>query len=91
MCEISASGLCMSLSGILLTPLARSKQFGELRTVRVLPFKKNIGTLCLFCNFRKPHAIGHFHNGVILLQLPEFISFSLSNSNFVIPGESKEQ
>ena len=35
--------------------------------------------------------IGHFYDGVILLQLPEFISFSLSNSNFVIPGENKEQ
>ena len=36
-------------------------------------------------------TIGHLHDGVILLQLPEFISFSFSNSNFVIPGESKEQ
>ena len=36
-------------------------------------------------------AIGHLHDGVILLQLPEFISFSFSNSNFVIPGENKEQ
>ena len=35
--------------------------------------------------------IGHLHDGVILLQLPEFISVSFSNSNFVIPGESKEQ
>ena len=34
---------------------------------------------------------GHFHDGVILLQLPEFTSFSFSNSNFVIPGENKEQ
>ena len=45
-CEIS--GLRMSLSGIVLTPLARSKQFAELRIFRVLPLKKNIGTLCLF-------------------------------------------
>ena len=36
-------------------------------------------------------AIGHFHVGVILLQLPEFISFSFSNVNFVIPVDSKEQ
>ena len=35
--------------------------------------------------------IGHFHDGVLLLQLPEFISFSFSNANFVIPVESKEQ
>ena len=33
----------------------------------------------------------YFHDGVILLQLPEFISFSFSNSNFVIPVDSKEQ
>ena len=42
-------------------------------------------------NTCKQDTIGHFHDGVILLQLPEFISFSFSNSNFVIPGESKEQ
>ena len=35
--------------------------------------------------------IGHFHDGVILLQLPEFISISFSNSDFVIPVDSKEQ
>ena len=35
--------------------------------------------------------IGHFYDGVIWLQLPEFISFSFSNSNFIIPVESKEQ
>ena len=40
---------------------------------------------------RRLYLIGHFHDGVILLQLPEFISFSFSNSNFVIPVESKEQ
>ena len=41
--------------------------------------------------FREDTPIGHFHDGVILLQLPEFISFSFSNSNFVIPVDSKEQ
>ena len=35
--------------------------------------------------------IGHFHDGVTLLQLPEFILFSFSNSNFVIPVESNKQ
>ena len=35
--------------------LAQSKQFGELRTFRVFAVIKNIGTLCPFCNFRKPH------------------------------------
>ena len=39
----------------------------------------------------KTQQIGHFHDGVILLQLPEFISFSFSNVNFVIPVDSKEQ
>ena len=41
--------------------------------------------------FLERFSIGHFHDGVILLQLPEFISFSFSNSNFVVPVESKEQ
>ena len=36
-------------------------------------------------------GIGHFHDGVILLQLPEFISFSFSNVNFVITVDSKKQ
>ena len=40
---------------------------------------------------QKKSTIGHFHDDVILLQQPEFISFSFLNSNFVIPGESKEQ
>ena len=35
--------------------------------------------------------MSHFHDGVILLQVVEFISFSFSNSNFVIPVDSKEQ
>ena len=38
----------------------------------------------------KVMRIGHFHYGVILLELPEFILFSFSNSNFVIPVDSKE-
>ena len=37
------------------------------------------------------YTIGHFDDGVILLQLPEFISFSFSNAIFLIPVESKEQ
>ena len=36
-------------------------------------------------------VIGLFHDDVILLQLPEFISFSFSNRDFVIPVDSKEQ
>ena len=39
---------------------------------------------------RNNSLIGHFHDGIILLQLPEFISFSFTNSNFVIPVDSKE-
>ena len=41
--------------------------------------------------YNNPDLIGHFHDGIILLQPPEFISFSFSNANFVIPVESKEQ
>ena len=36
-------------------------------------------------------TIGHFLDGVILLKPPEFISFSFSDSNFVIQVDSKEQ
>ena len=42
-------------------------------------------------SFPSKYVIGHFHDGVILLQLLEFISISFSNSNFVIPVDSKEQ
>ena len=51
------------------------------------PIRLNVS---LEINFKKG-LIGHFHYAVILLQLPEFISFSFSNSNFVIPVDSEEQ
>ena len=51
--------------------------------------KENRGNHAFFRDNKA--SIGHLHDGVILQQLPEFISFSFSNSNFVIPGESKEQ
>ena len=48
-------------------------------------------TFLSFSNDFMFDRIGHFHDDVILLQLPEFISFSFSNSNFLIPVDSKVQ
>ena len=41
------------LSGILLTPLAQSKQFGELRIFRVLPLKRERWNIVPFWGFQK--------------------------------------
>ena len=48
-------------------------------------FKELVFLACLI------PPIGHIYDGVILLQLPEFISFSFSNVNFVIPVKESQQ
>ena len=57
--------------------------------------ESNLLELC--CNspagliFRQSWIIGHFHDCLILLQLPELISAFLSDKNFVIPAAGKYQ
>ena len=69
--------------------LQKSKLFVSFVIAKFINFRALRNTL--ECGICRIPAIGHFHDGVILLQLPEFISFSFSNSNFVIPVDSKEQ